>query len=444
MKNSEIENRREFLSGEGLLRATAGAVAAGIVAQRAVAAPAARPGGGVPHVLVQLYLRGGADGLTLCVPVDEPNYHAKRVETRVYHPDDTGADPDKKADLIVPAIWNGGTLERTGFGLPPAFAPIKPLFTSGKLCFVHGVGCLGSTRSHFQQQDFSERGEHIGTTNKDGLGWIGRHLASTTPLGSGSLRGLGINSFQIKSYSGGDGVTPSADPEGFSFPGEASLRTQLAAMYALHGDPLKTSLMNDLEAIEKLNGPGGVAWGTTRTAYPSSDLGTQFRQAFEVIRDVPDIEVVTIDYDNIAGQRWDTHNDQGVFQGTMANLMADLSNTLTAFMTDVDTIARKVIVLVHTEFGRTLHENDGLGTDHGRGGLCMVLGDGVSGGRVITRGWEGLDDAVLDPPVTGDLPVSIDIRDVQSEIAEECLGNSTSNVFPDETYDYDSLGLIGP
>jgi len=130
--------------------------------------------------LVQLYLRGGADGMTLCVPVDDPGYHANRFDTRVYHPSDPLAPSDKKATIIAPAIMQGGNLFRTAFGLPPAFLGIKPLYDTGKVCFVHAAGSLDPTRSHFDQQKNTELGEITATPNKDGLGWLGRYLAHTS------------------------------------------------------------------------------------------------------------------------------------------------------------------------------------------------------------------------------------------------------------------------
>ena len=388
-------------------------------------------------VLLQFYLRGGADGLTLCVPVDEPNYHANRFDTRVYHPADVSAPAGKTADIIAPAILSGSTLVRTAFGLPPAFAGMKPLYQANKLCFVHAAGSVDPSRSHFEQQKNTELGEVTATPSKTGLGWLGRYLADTPPVGDGSLRALAFSTYKIVSFNGGNGVTPAYDPEDFDYPGGQALKDQLSALHAaVVNNPLAPGLQNDLGAIQKLS---AVNWGTAQGLYPNSVLGNQFRQAFEVIRDVPGIELITIDYDNIAGKRWDTHNDQGVFSGTMASLMADLSATVNAFMYDVDNnlLGKKVIVLIMTEFGRTLHENDGKGTDHGRGGVSMLIGNHVNGGQVYTN--------PNDPWPTGfsdDLPVQLDIRDLQAEALSKCLGANIANVFPDTSYSYVDHGLI--
>jgi uncharacterized protein (DUF1501 family) len=438
MKPDEQPNQQEPVNGSVALRAAAVAAAAGIAARTATAQTTGHVGDD-ECVLVQFYLRGGADGLTLCVPLDEPNYHLHRDKTRVYHPDDTSAPASKKATLIeAPVLDNLGGIVRTGFGLPPKFVGMKQHYDAGKLCFVHAVGSLDPTRSHFAQQAYTELGEVTATPNPDGNGWLGRYLDDTPARGDGSLRALAFGTVKITSYNGGNGVTPSADPSQFDYPIGAPVKDSLQALYSAVPNPVQSSLENDLGAINKLQ---NVTWSNV-TGY--SVLNTQFKYAYDVIRDVPDIEVITIDYDNVNGKRWDTHNDQGVFNnGTMANLMDDLSDSITEFLADIATVTgKKAIVLIYTEFGRTLHENDGEGTDHGRGGVAMLLGDDVNGQQVYTDGWPGLDDAALDPPTTGDLAVTIDIRDIQAEAISKCLGGRVWKIFPDDDYTFHDHGLI--
>src|SRR6185369_3129374 len=53
----------------------------------------AGPGGmdSTRDVVVLVYLRGGADGLTLCVPYGDPAYATLRSQTRILPPDGTAA-----------------------------------------------------------------------------------------------------------------------------------------------------------------------------------------------------------------------------------------------------------------------------------------------------------------------------------------------------------------
>ncbi len=61
-------------------------------------------------VLVSIFLRGGADALSLCVPFTEPNYYRLRPTLAIQPPD--SSDPNRALRL------NGR------FGFPPAFEPL--------------------------------------------------------------------------------------------------------------------------------------------------------------------------------------------------------------------------------------------------------------------------------------------------------------------------------
>jgi uncharacterized protein (DUF1501 family) len=52
------------------------------------------------------------------------------------------------------------------------------------------------------------------------------------------------------------------------------------------------------------------------------------------------------------------------------------------------------VVLVATEFGRTVAANGTGGTDHGTGAVAMLAGGAVQGGRVVAD-WPGLAPANL-------------------------------------------------
>ena len=68
----------------------------------------------------------------------------------------------------------------------------------------------------------------------------------------------------------------------------------------------------------------------------------------------------------------------------------------------------KTVVMAMTEFGRTVRENGSLGTDHGTGGMMLVAGGAVRGGKVYGA-WPGLDEASLYD--RRDLMPTSDVRD---------------------------------
>jgi uncharacterized protein (DUF1501 family) len=131
--------------------------------------------------------------------------------------------------------------------------------------------------------------------------------------------------------------------------------------------------------------------------------------------------VVTID---LGG--WDCHFTQSA---VVEPLMDSLARGLSAFCRDLGPGALATTsVVVMTEFGRRVAENASLGTDHGRGSVMLLLGDGAEGGRVRAQ-WPGLQSKLLDGP--GDVPVTTDYRDVLAPLLVRRGAASMANVFPD-------------
>ena len=88
---------------------------------------------------------------------------------------------------------------------------------------------------------------------------------------------------------------------------------------------------------------------------------------------------------------WDTHVNQA---GRLTNQFARLSEGLLALRQSLGAAWGQSVVLVASEFGRTVAENGAGGTDHGTGGLAMLLGGAVRGGRILGD-WPGLSDRAL-------------------------------------------------
>jgi uncharacterized protein (DUF1501 family) len=69
----------------------------------------------------------------------------------------------------------------------------------------------------------------------------------------------------------------------------------------------------------------------------------------------------------------------------------------------------KTVILVLTEFGRTVRVNGTSGTDHGTGTAAFLAGGAVAGGRVLAD-WPGLGTGQLFE--NRDLQPTLDIRAV--------------------------------
>jgi uncharacterized protein (DUF1501 family) len=80
---------------------------------------------------------------------------------------------------------------------------------------------------------------------------------------------------------------------------------------------------------------------------------------------------------------WDTHANQGAATGQIALRLANLDELLKALKEGLGQVWSKTVVVVATEFGRTVAVNGTNGTDHGQGSVALVLGGAVKGGRMI-------------------------------------------------------------
>ncbi len=146
--------------------------------------------------------------------------------------------------------------------------------------------------------------------------------------------------------------------------------------------------------------------------YPDGPVGNRLRDLAKVIKSNVGLEVAAIDYNG-----WDHHAYQGDAQGTFARMMSQLSQSIHAFVTDLDARMAKTVVLVMSEFGRTVRENGTNGTDHGHGGFMFVVSGAVKPSPLpsgVYGRWDGLQMANLYQ--ARDLPTSTDFRDVFAEV----------------------------
>jgi uncharacterized protein (DUF1501 family) len=127
-----------------------------------------------------------------------------------------------------------------------------------------------------------------------------------------------------------------------------------------------------------------------------------------------------------AGGGYDTHEDQ---PETHRKLLEDLGGTLEAWQADLTArgLSGRVMTLVWSEFGRRPEDNDSNGTDHGAGGLVLVVGDRANGG--IRSEFPGLSRLDGDD----NLLVSTEFRTVYATLLEGWLGVEAARVLPGRT-----------
>jgi uncharacterized protein (DUF1501 family) len=87
---------------------------------------------------------------------------------------------------------------------------------------------------------------------------------------------------------------------------------------------------------------------------------------------------------------WDTHSGQ---RGRLAAQLRGLDQMVLAMKSGLGADWANTLVIVATEFGRTVAPNGTGGTDHGQASAAMLLG-AVAGGQVIAD-WPGLAQGAL-------------------------------------------------
>lgn len=328
-------DRRLFLGAAGTLLATPGlAMAAAATDKR----------------FVFIILRGAMDGLSAVMPVGDPAYAVLRGNF--------GPPPNAGTPLSL-----GGD-----FALHAALAEMGALYGKGEALFVHAIASPYRERSHFDAQNILETGGTAAYALKDG--WLNRLLPLLPRAREPALALSPALPMALRGAAPATSYAPSQLPQA-----DDDLLARVGDMYA--GDPQLHALWND--AIDARMMAGSDAMGRSNPAA----LG---RLAATFLAKPDGARVAVIE---LGG--WDTHSGQA---GRLNTQLKQLDATIAALRTGLGPTWADTIVVAATEFGRTAVPNGTGGTDHGTGGVAMLAGGAVKGGRVVAD-WPGLAPAQL-------------------------------------------------
>jgi uncharacterized protein (DUF1501 family) len=413
-------SRRYFMKQGGI--AMVGLSTMPAFLQRAIAAT---PSSGKKQLVV-LFQRGAADGLNIVVPFGEQNYYRLRPTIAIPQPRQGASDTVIDLDGF--------------FGLHPALASFVPMFQKNQLAIVHAAGSPDPTRSHFDAQDYMESGTPGVKATQDG--WLDRALTTIPEENASPFRAVAMGPNLPRMLQGSTGAIAIPDLRQFKVQPQSAAMANVAeggfeAMYAqsvdhaLHGTGTET-----FEAIDLLRKIDTNKYPPENGAdYPKSPVGQRLQQIATMIKANVGAEVLFLDCGG-----WDTHVNEGGAQGQLANLLRDLSQSLSAFYQDMGDRMGDVVVVTMSEFGRTAKENGNRGTDHGHANCMFVMGGDVKGGRVYGK-WPGLSDHQLNDG--RDLALTTDFRSVVGEILTKHLSVKNLNpVFPGFDSQHKFPGLI--
>ncbi|MDO8910025.1 MAG: DUF1501 domain-containing protein [Pseudohongiella sp.] len=332
--------------------------------------------------LAVIILRGAMDGLSAVIPYGDPLLSSYR-------------------SALIPADNTLLKLDNY-FALHPAFTGLYQLQQVGELGIVHAVSSAYRERSHFDGQNVLESG--LETAQPNPSGWLNRAiqfqsqhqalaLGQSVPL---ILRG------QASVASWSPPVLPAINEDTLS---------RLQNLY--NGDnflgPRLREAINARNIVDQ-----GMISGSSQGFSALIDAAASFLTA----ADGPDIVVLEND-------GWDTHANQGGAQGTLQRKFTELDSSITQLRQRLGSTWQNTVVLVMTEFGRTVRVNGSLGTDHGTASVAFLAGGGTRkyGTRPAVLGpWPGLTESSLRDG--RDLQPTSDLRTVIAEVLQSHMGYS--------------------
>jgi uncharacterized protein (DUF1501 family) len=332
--------------------------------------------------LVVIVARGAMDGLSVAVPIGDPDYQQLRQSIAI------------PADQVLAMD--------SAFGLHPKLKTLHALQQAGQARIAPAVAIPQRIRSHFEAQDLLETGG--AQLYAASTGWLNRTLQAAQPnrpikaLSIGAQEPLILRGpVQSESWSPGGRITPNTN----------RVVTALTDLYA--GDPLLgPALATGLKVEDEANVINGGK------PLQGSDVKSFAVTAakFLTAPDGPSIAVLSLD-------GFDTHARQGAAEGQLANRLGIMDDVLTGLQQGMGDQWKNTVVVIATEFGRTARVNGTGGTDHGTASTVILAGGALKPGGIVGD-WPTLQQTKLFE--NRDLAPTLDVRAIFKGVLVEHLG----------------------
>jgi uncharacterized protein (DUF1501 family) len=338
-------DRRDFIK-KSLLTLALGQAAPSLLSKSALAAQSK------DKILVVVNLFGGNDQLNTLVPFKNDLYYRLRPNIAI------------KRESVLDLGQHGQNL-----GLHPELRPLMSVWDQGNLALIPQVGYPNPNRSHFISTSIWHTAD---PTRKEETGWLGRwgdlqdDPFCDTFIGGASPQAVTGHKRTAPAVSGIDSFTLRM-PKPF----EEALEKEIAQPRLGPAEGVRQAMLSLRGALDKI---GRIRTYSNKAQYPNNPFG---KAMADVARMIAGGLGSSVYYTTLGG--WDTHAAQPPRQ---QELLSYLAQTLSAFRQDMKALGRDqdVMIMVFSEFGRQVAENASFGTDHGQGGLMLVMGGGVRGG----------------------------------------------------------------
>ena len=345
--------------------------------------------------LLTIVLRGAMDGLALLQPYGDPLLAQYRPKLAL--------DP------------GSGLIDLDGFyGLNPEAKALLPLWKAGELAFVNAISTpYRSGRSHFDGQDMLESGGASVADEK--TGWLNRAIA-TIPR-SEARKAIDVNTTSALILTGPNPADVWSTRADLDLAGD-----EVASLVRLYrNDPEFAAAMQEATKTDM----------SVDDIYEGANRGAKMADIAKLAAGMLSREYRIASF-SVTG--WDTHIGQvNTFRRPVRELCDAILSVKKNMPADV---WQKTAILAITEFGRTARENGSGGTDHGTGGLAILAGGAVKGGKVFGE-FPGLaENRLLDGR---DLMQTTDLRQLAGAMLHQQFGVTAGDIgntiFPGMSFD---------
>jgi uncharacterized protein (DUF1501 family) len=312
--------------------------------------------------LLVVILRGGMDGLSALAPVGDPAY----------------ANARGRLALLRRGQGAALALDDT-FALHARLPKMHALFGAGELLAIHACATAYRERSHFDAQNVLESGAASPFARTEG--WLNKALGAL-PNARPEM-GIALSAQAPLILRGPTNVatwSPSALPDV-----DNDTMSRLLALYQARDPALAQALNAAMSAnsVAMDAGADDMNRSGPRSITPIAQIAARF------LKDDGGPIAAVMEFGG-----WDTHANQGIEQGPLARGLSSLDDGLEAFKLEMGPAWANTVVIIATEFGRTVAPNGANGTDHGTGMAAFLAGGAVRGGRVLAD-WPGLGQGAL-------------------------------------------------
>ena len=386
---------------------------------------------------VKVFMRGGADGLHLFPAIGDPMYYTHRPNIAIEAP----LDSDANTALDIGDSYRG---------MNPNLEAMMEIWDAGRMMVAPATALEEGNRSHFDNQRW------IGNGADDNFidGYLNRYMQNTGGA-TDPLRGAVLGRTSIPSEMRGGLVVPAVfNQDSFNLENDdfcsgdgcadnqlTELMREIASHPVIEGEIEASVRENQIIMLESIvavqNAGDNYVTDAGGLEYSNNDLGRGLRLTAQLLKGGVPLEVAAMDW-NVG---WDSHSNQiasgaNRFTDQSLNYHSRMSSGASDFLTffrDMGSAIDDVVVLVCTEFGRTVIENGSNGTDHGHGSSWFAFGGPTVAGV-------GPDITSLDTTELLNsrfVPTATDYKDVVAEIMIRHMSmdpSLVSTVFPNHAF----------